>query len=210
MAIALPEPGAATGDEHGRAVEGARRAARVAPSAGGSGQVRWVVGHRRRLSSRCSSAVAVLGPRRPELGEVVGLVDERLAMSSSAIDERTSGSARWRITRRAIFTVTAGAAAIFSAISRAVASSSSAGTTRDTTPWRERLLGVHRPAGEHHVAHDAVAADLEQPADAAGVGDHAVADLGQHEPRALGRDADVAQQRPLERCRRSPSPGWPR
>ena len=57
------------------------------------------------------------------------------AMSSSAIELRTSGSARWPSTRRAIFTVTAGAAAIFSAASRTVASSSSAGTTRDTTPW---------------------------------------------------------------------------
>ena len=57
------------------------------------------------------------------------------AISSSAIDERTSGSERWRSTRRAIFTVTAGAAAILSAISRTVSSSASGGTTRDTMPW---------------------------------------------------------------------------
>ena len=39
------------------------------------------------------------------------------------------------MTRRAILMVTAGAAAIFSAISRAVASSSSGATIRETTPW---------------------------------------------------------------------------
>ena len=64
------------------------------------------------------------------------------------------------MTSRAIFTVTAGAAAICSAISRAVASSSSAGTTRRHDAVRERLLGRQHAAGEHHVAHDAVAAHL--------------------------------------------------
>jgi hypothetical protein len=44
------------------------------------------------------------------------------------------GTARCRITSRAIFTVTAGAAAICSAISRTVASSSASGTSRLMTP----------------------------------------------------------------------------
>ena len=66
-------------------------------------------------------------------------------------------------------------------------------------PVGVRLVGTHRPAGEHHVGGHAVTADLVQPPDPAGVGDHAVRHLGQHEPRTLGGDADVAQQRPLER-----------
>ena len=50
-----------------------------------------------------------------------------------------------------------------------------------------------------------VAAHLVEHRDAAGVGDHAVGDLGQPEARALGRDADVAQQRPLERAAHDPA-----
>ena len=56
------------------------------------------------------------------------------AISSSAIDERTSGSERCRSTRRAIFTVTAGAAAICSRHLGTVSSSAAAGTTRETMP----------------------------------------------------------------------------
>ena len=69
----------------------------------------------------------------------------------------------------------------------------------------ERLVGRHHPAGEHHVGRDPVPADLEEAGDAAGVGDHAVPDLGQHEPGAFGGDPDVAQQRPLERAADGPA-----
>ena len=50
-----------------------------------------------------------------------------------------------------------------------------------------------------------VPAHLVEHGDAAGVGDHAVGHLGQPEARALGRDADVAQQRPLERAAHHPA-----
>ena len=121
------------------------------------------------------------------------------AISSSAIDERISGSARCWITRRAIFTVTAGAAAILprdlprGVVERVV------GDDAGHHAVRVGLGRVHRPAGEDHVAGDAVPAHLEQAPDATGVGDHAVGDLGQHEARVLGRDPDVAEQRALER-----------
>ena len=49
------------------------------------------------------------------------------------------------MTSRAILIVTAGAAAIFSAISRAVASSSSAGTMRLTIPWAAPRRRMIRP-----------------------------------------------------------------
>src|SRR5947209_1071039 len=62
----------------------------------------------------------------------------------------------------------------------------------------QRLLGRHAPGGQHHVAHQTRPHHLVQHADAARVGDHAVADLGQHELGVVGGDADVAQQRPLE------------
>ena len=71
--------------------------------------------------------------------------------------------------------MTAGAAAIFSAISSTVVVELVGGDDPRHDAVRERLLGAHRPAGEHHVGGDAVPAHLEQPADAAGVGDHAVA-----------------------------------
>lgn len=57
----------------------------------------------------------------------------------------------------------------------------------------KRLVGVHHPAREHHVGCDTVPADLEEAGDAAGVGDDAVADLGQHEPGAFGGHSDVTQ-----------------
>ena len=59
------------------------------------------------------------------------------------------------MTSRAIFTVTAGAAAICSAISRAVASSSSAGTTRLTMPCASASSADRIAPGEHQVAHEA-------------------------------------------------------
>ena len=62
----------------------------------------------------------------------------------------------------------------------------------------QRLLRVHRAAREHHVGRHAVPAHLEQAGDAAGVGDHAVRHLREHEARLLAGDADVAQQRALE------------
>ena len=129
-------------------------------------------------------------------------------MSSSAIDERISGSARWPITRRAIFTVTAGAAAIVSAISRAVASSSSAGTTRDTIPWAERLLGAsaRRPVSTMSLTTPCPQIWYSRP-DAAGVGDHAVADLGQHEPGCPRRRCGCRTAAPAGTSRRWPSRG---
>ena len=48
-------------------------------------------------------------------------------------------------------------------------------------------------------------AHLVEHRDAAGVGDHAVGHLGEPEARALGRDADVAEQRALERAAHHPA-----
>ena len=70
---------------------------------------------------------------------------------------------------------------------------------------RERLLGVHDPPGQHHVADHTVAAHLVQDRHATGVGDDAVGQLRQAEARALGSDAHVAQQRPLERAAHHPA-----
>jgi hypothetical protein len=64
---------------------------------------------------------------------------------------------------------------------------------------REGLVGAEASTGEHHVADEPVAAHLVQDRHAAGVGDDPVADLGEHELRRRGADADVAQQGPLER-----------
>ena len=50
-----------------------------------------------------------------------------------------------------------------------------------------------------------MAAHLVEDADAAGVGDDPVLGLGEHEPGALGGDADVAQQGPLERAADGPA-----
>ena len=86
------------------------------------------------------------------------------AISSSAMDERICGSARCRMTRRAILTVTAGAlAAMASAISRAVASSSVRRHDPGDDAVCQRLVRVHRPPGQHQVADHAVPAHLVQP-----------------------------------------------
>ena len=180
----------------------------VAPAEGGSGKpigADMAVA----LSSRCSGVAALGAAARSS-----AMSSERLMkvwpISSSAIDDRISGSARCLITRRAIFTVTAGAAAIFSAISSATPSSSSRGHDARHDAVGVRLGGVHGTAGEDHVAGDAVAADLEQASDPAGVGDDAVGHLREHEAGALGGDADVAQQRPLERAADRPALAWRR
>ncbi len=65
------------------------------------------------------------------------------------------------MTRRAIFTVTAGDAAIFSAISRHGGVELVGRHDPRHDAVGERLLGAHRPTGEHHVADDAVPAHLE-------------------------------------------------
>ena len=199
VAMALPEAGAAAGDEHGGAVEGAGGQGASAPSSGGSGRPgaterrSWSAPGVRRgsrssaraaRSSAMSSdrlmkvwAIELLGHRRPHLR--LGEVAEHPAGHLHG-DRRRRGDLRrpspWRCRRELSAATTAGHDAV-----------------------GQRLVGRHRPAGEHHVGGDAVAAHLEQAGDAAGVGDDAVADLGEHEAGALGGDADVAQQRPLER-----------
>ena len=209
----LAQPGAAAGDEHDRAVEGAGgqgaaraaavRAGRVASSVG---RRRWV-GHRSARDRRdpCSgvrgSSARAAGTRRSRRERLMnGLADQLLGHRRPHL-----GLGQVAITRRAIFTVTAATAAIFSAISRTVASSSSAGTTRRRRRGRAPpRRSSARPVSTMSLA-TPVARHLEQPGDATGVGDHAVARLGQHEPGALGRDADVAQQRPLERAADRPA-----
>ena len=95
--------------------------------------------------------------------------------------------------------VTAGDAAIFSAISRAVASSSSAGTTRDTMPCAYASSAcIGRPVSTRSDATPCPQIWNSRPTPPVS-GITPCVGLGQHEPRALGRDADVAQQRPLER-----------
>ena len=62
------------------------------------------------------------------------ITTSQIVVGDLTFDVRTAGRLRWLITRRANFTVTAGDSAIFSAISRAVVSSTSGATTRDTMP----------------------------------------------------------------------------
>ena len=125
--------------------------------------------------------------------------------SSSAIEERISGSARWAITRRAIFTVTAGAAAIASAISRAVASSSSGGTTRDTMPWPSASSAVRRrPVSTMSLTRPGPAIWKSRPTPpVSGITPWPTS--GSMKRAALRRDADVAEQRPLERAADGPA-----
>ena len=113
---------------------------------------------------------------------------------------RIPGSARCRMTRRAILTVTAGDAGDLRRPSprrsrRARRGPRPARRSRGRRPPRRSMV---RPVSTMSLT-TPCAADLEQPAHPAGVGDDAVADLGKHEPGPLGGDADVTEQRPLER-----------
>src|SRR5690606_11321168 len=53
-------------------------------------------------------------------------------------------------------------------------------------------------AGQDQIHRDAVAHHLVEAGHAAGIRDHAVLHLGQHEARVLGGDPDVAAERALE------------
>ena len=61
----------------------------------------------------------------------------------------------------------------------------------------QRLVGVEDAGCQHEVAHERRPADLEQPGGAAGVGDQPVGQLGEAELGVVGRDPDIAQQRPF-------------
>ena len=94
-------------------------------------------------------------------------------------------------------TASGGRAAIFSASSTAVGSSSSCGTTRLTSPMLVGASGVDHVAGEQQLGGDLPPDELGEPADPGHVG----AQAAQHEQLTelgpLGGDADVGHHRQL-------------
>ena len=92
-----------------------------------------------------------------------------------------------------------------SAISRAVASSSARGTTRDTIPWcSASSADRRRPVSTMSLTSPCPHISYSTPTPPVS-GITPWVDLRQHEPRVVGRDADVAQQRPLERAAQRPA-----
>ena len=109
------------------------------------------------------------------------------------------------MTVRAILTVTAGAAAICSAISRTVASRSSRGTTRLTTPWaRASSTGMTRPVSTRSLTTPgpAICCSTAMPP-VSGITPCVSSGSRNRVPSAA--TADVAQQRPLERATHDPA-----
>ena len=82
--------------------------------------------------------------------------------------------------------------------SSAVSSTSAAGTTRSTSPMRERLLGAHVTAAPDQVLGLGRADEAGRALRAATAREDAELDLGEAEARRVGGDAQVARQRELE------------
>ncbi len=127
------------------------------------------------------------------------------AIISSSIDASNSGRARWpRIRRAAAHGHRRGRSDLLGDLTGLLIEAFGRNQARDDAV-PECLPGVEDPARQDHVGRQPVTAHLEQPTDAPRVGDHPVADLGEHEPCPLGRHPDVAEQGALERCTDGPA-----
>ena len=158
-----------------------------------------------RLSDPRSERGASRGRRRRPRGGRRSGTARRGSALTQAPSSRQSGSRARRSPCFSRWTASGGLAAMACASSRAVGSSSSCGTTRDTSPSACASVGLDHPAGEQQLGGALPADELGQATDAGHVRAQAAVDEQLAELGALGRHPDVGHQGQLH----APAHGGP-